>query len=188
VKRIVPILFWLMISGAAVAQTYSNASLSGNYFFHSETPVQYSWSKTFSCPTSTTVKYTTHNSITTTSGGRGIITMNGAGGYTMTVTNYGKLNATASANTMSVTWNSSCQVTAVNPGSVVYLATVTATGSGTYSVSSNGTGTLVPPGTNPTTQLLQLGEMDGANLSHTVLFTDQQVTGKGIGTGIAVHQ
>ena len=87
---------------------------------------------------------------------------------------------------MSVTWNGSCQIVSVNDGHVVYLAASTKTQTGTYSIKSNGTGTMSETGSSQSQTLLLAATTGG--LSTTVLFTNPQVNGKNIGTGIAVHQ
>jgi hypothetical protein len=187
VKPIALILACLLMSVAAPAQTYSNASLSGNYSVQFGTPAYDYWSKTFVCPTNSTVSYTAYGSITTMGASLGVASFNGAGAWSFSVTNTGRLNATASANTMSVTWNSSCQVTSVNNGHVVYVAAATQTGTGTYSVSSSGAATVKIKG-QTNTFTLQLAATDSAGVSNTALWTGTQANGSSIGSGIAVHQ
>jgi hypothetical protein len=72
----------------------------------------------------------------------GVVTFDGIGSLSVTLTSTGNENQTASANTTSVTWDSSCQVVSHNNGHVVYLAATTKTQTGTYSIQSNGTGTM----------------------------------------------
>lgn len=186
-KPIVLTALWLLIPAASLAQTYSNANLNGPYSFQFGQPAYDTWFKTFACPTDSAVKYTPVGSTTTTTLTYGVATFDGAGHFSFTASNSGKINATASANTMSVTWNSTCQVTSVNYGHIVYQALASQTGTGTYSVKSNGTGTLAVTG-QKTNLTLQLAGTSLAGISNTILLTTTQTNGSGIGTGIAVHQ
>ena len=176
----------LLMSTAALAQTYSNANLNGKYSLQNGRTQNDMWSKTFACPTNPTITFTANGSQTTWQGEYGSVTFDGKGNFSFSVTNVGKFNQAASANTMSVQWNSSCQVVSVNNGSIVYLAPTTLTGTGTYSVQSNGTGTLSSATVSPTTLLL--AATDSAGISNTVFLTNVQTNGKSIGSGIAVHQ
>jgi len=187
VKPIALILSCLLMSVAALAQTYSNASLSGKYSIQIGNPAYYTWSKTFVCPTNSNFSYTPNGSISTTQLTRGVVTFDGAGTLSFSVANTGKLNATASANTMSVTWNSSCQVASVNYGHVVYIAAANQTGTGTYSVTTTGTGTLTVTGGKGSVTM-QLAATNSAGVSNTVLLSTTQANGSSIGAGIAVHQ
>jgi hypothetical protein len=145
-KRTVLTVLWLLISAVSLAQTYSNTNLNGQYSIQFGQPAYDTWSKTFACPTNTSITYTPVGSTTTMTMTYGVGTFDGAGNVSFTMSNSGKMNATASANTMSVTWSSSCQVTGVNNGHIVYQAVATQAGTGTYSVKSNGTGTLTVSG------------------------------------------
>jgi len=176
----------LLVSATASAQTYSDASVKGNYSLQFGDPYSAQWGKTFTCPSNPTVSFSVNGSQTTTHVTYGTATFGGTGGFSFTVTNSGNVDYTASANTTSVTWNSSCQVVSVNGGYAVYKAPVTQTGTGTYSVASNGTGTLNPPGGSPLTFIL--AARNSAGISTTVLLTSTVVKGKSIGTGIAVLQ
>jgi hypothetical protein len=63
-----------------------------------------------------------------------------------------------------------------NNGHVVYLAATTKTQTGTYSIQSNGTGTMSETGSSQS-QTLLLAATNGG-LSSTVLITNTQVNGK----------
>jgi hypothetical protein len=186
-KRTALSILWLLIPTLTLAQTYSNANLNGKYSFQFATPAYDTWFKTFACPTNSSVTFTATGSTTTSMVTYGIATFNGSGNVNFNATNNGKLNATASATTMSVTWNSSCQVTSVNSGHVVYMPTSNQTGTGTYSVHYNGTGTLTITG-GKGSLTLQLAATDGAGISNTVMLISTQANGSSIGAGIAVHQ
>jgi len=116
----------------------------------------------------------------------GVATFDGIGGLSVTLTSSGNENQTASANTTSVTWNSSCQVVNLNNGHVVHQAATTKTQTGTYSIQSNGTGTMSETGSSQSQTLLLVATNNG--ISTTVLMSNAQVNNKSLGTGIAVHQ
>jgi hypothetical protein len=186
VKHVALITSLLLLSGAALAQTYSNANLDGNYSVQFGSPQAYNWSKTFTCPSNSQITYTASGSTTGMSVVFGVITFDGNGNLSVTLTQTGQENQSASANTMSVTWNSSCQVVSVNSGHVVYKAATKKTQTGTYAIQSNGTGTMNEVGSSDSQTLLLAATNSG--VSATVLITTAQVNGKNIGTGIGVHQ
>ena len=175
----------IFLPSAAFAQTYSDASLNGTYVFQISNPLAYGWSKTFSCPTNSTATYTVYGSVTTQQVTTGTATANGSGTISITQTVVGAFNATASANTTSVTWNSACQVTKVNNGHVVYAAASTTTVAGTYTVQSNGSGTLTNPGG---TLNFQLTGTNSSGIATTVMLVGKVINGQSIGAGIAVHE
>jgi hypothetical protein len=176
----------LLLSVTALGQTYSNANLNGNYSFNFGSPQNYSWSKTFTCPTQWQITYTVNGSQTGINVTSGVVAFDGIGSLSATFTSTGKENQTASANSASVTWNSSCQVVSQNNGHVVYQAATTKTQTGTYSIQSNGTGTMSETGSSESQSLLLTATNNG--VSATVLMSNPQVNGQAIGTGIAVHQ
>jgi hypothetical protein len=186
VKQIALILSWLLISVAASAQTYSDASVNGKYAYRIGTPAGYTWSKTFACPTNASVTYTPYGGAATTAVDHGVATFDGAGHWSAPDTKTGRLNASASAATMSVTWSTTCQVTKVNYGHVVYLAAATTTIGGTYTVSSSGTGTLTITTGGSGSLTIQLAATNGSGISTTAILTSTQVSGQAIGMGIAV--
>jgi hypothetical protein len=186
VKHIALIISILAISAIASAQTYSNANLNGSYSLQFGTLQSYNWSKTFTCPTNSTVAYTVSVSQTGNDVVSGVATFDSNGNASITLTEMGQENQPASANTTSVTWNSSCQVVNVNDGHVVYRAASTKTSTGTYSIQGNGTGTMSETGSSQSQNLLLAATNNG--VSATVFIANPAVNGKNIGTGIAVHQ
>ena len=74
----------------------------------------------------------------------------------------------------------------LNNGHVVYQAAPTKTQTGTYSIQSNGTGTMSETGSSQS-QTLSLAATNNG-VSATLLISNPQVNGKTIGTGIAVHR
>jgi hypothetical protein len=89
---------------------------------------------------------------------------------------------------MSVKWNSSCQVTASNAGHVVYQTATTKTLTGTYTVASNGTGSIKQTGSTGQYITFVLAATNTSGISTELLLTDSQTNGQNIGTGLAVHQ
>lgn len=176
----------ILTTSTAFAQTYSNANLNGAYSFQFGSAQTYNWSKTFTCPSNSTVSYTVNSSITGTDVVFGVATFDGNGNVSLSITEIGRENQAASANTTSVTWNSACQVVSVNNGHIIYQVAATKTQTGTYSISSNGTGTMSETGSSQSQTLLLTATSGG--ISSTVLITNPQVNGKTLGTGIAVHQ
>jgi hypothetical protein len=186
VKHVALITSLLLLSITAWGQTYSNANLNGNYSVNFGSPQNYSWSKTFTCPTQSQISHTVNGSQTGMNVGSGVVAFDGIGGLSLTFTSTGRENQTASANTTSVTWNSSCQVVSQNNGHVVFQAATTKTQTGTYSIQSNGTGTMSETGSSDSQSLLLAATSNG--VSATVLMSNPQVNGKTMGIGIAVHQ
>ena len=185
-KRTFLIISFLALCTTGFAQTYSNANLNGTYSVQFGDPQAYNWFKTFTCPTNSQITYTVNGSAAGMNVTSGTATFDGNGNLSVTITSTGNENQTASANTTSVTWNSSCQVTSVNNGHVVYQAPNTKTQTGTYSIQSNGTGTMSETGSSQSQTLLLAATVNG--ISTTVFVSNPQVNGKSIGTGIAVHQ
>lgn len=186
VKRTLLIISFLALATIGFAQTYSNANLNGAYSVQFGDPQAYSWFKTFTCPTNSQITYTVNGSAAGMNASSGTATFDGNGNVSVTITSIGNENQTASANTTSVTWNSSCQVTSVNNGHVVYQPPTTKTQTGTYSIQANGTGTMSETGSSQSQTLLLAATVNG--ISTTVFVSNPQVNGKSIGTGLAVHQ
>jgi len=185
VKHLALITSFVLISVAALAQTYTDANLDGGYAFQSTNPQTYTWFKVFKCPTNSAVTYGVTGSQTTQQIGHGVATFDGNGNVSITQTNIGNFNSAASANTTSVTWNSSCQVTSVNTGHVVYAASTTKTMTATYSVQSNGTGTVTSSGGTST---FILAGTNSSGISTTIFIAGKVVNGQTINAITAVHQ
>jgi hypothetical protein len=189
-KHTALIIAILAVSTGAFAQTYSNANLNGSYLFQYVTPKTSNWSKTFTCPSNSTVTFTVSGSTTYAQVATGVVALDGGGAVTsFSLTLIGKINQTASNNTVKVTFNSSCQVVSSNSGEIVYEAAAALTGTGTYSVQADGAGTLTltPTTGSALNAVFQLAGTNGG-LSSTAIFSGTLVNGKNIGTGIAVHQ
>jgi len=176
----------LALCGTALAATYSLANLNGSYAVQFSQPRYAQWSKTFSCPTNSSITYTAVGSTTTTTFTHGVVSFDGNGNATATVTNASDFDSAASANTLKVTWNSACQIVSVNPGGIVYKAPSTQSVSGKYTIQSTGLGT-VSFGAAGTLNL-QLTATASNGISTTALLSSPVVNGKSVGTGIAVRQ
>lgn len=186
-KRATLVILSMLLSGSALAQTYSNANLNGKYSTQFGLVETNTWSKTFACPANLTITFTANNSGNSWTGVYGTFTFDGKGNFSFSGTGIGRPDQTASANTMSVTWNSSCQIVSVNGGSIVYLAPTAKTGTGTYSVKPNGTGSLTSASITPPITFI-LAATNSVGISATALLTNAQTNGKSIGSGIAVRQ
>lgn len=180
-KHLALITSILLISAAAMAQTYSDANLNGAYAFQQTNPQTDTWFKLFKCPTNLAITFGVTGSQTTQQVGHGVVTFDGKGNASITQTTVGGFNSTASANTTSVTWNSSCQVTFVNSGHLVYAASTTKTMTGTYAVQANGTGTIG-------TSTFILAGTNSSGISTTIFITGKVVNGQTINAITAVHQ
>jgi hypothetical protein len=186
VKHTLLIITFMALSTIGHAQNYSNANLNGAYSFQFGDPQAYEWTKTFTCPTNSEITYTVNGSAAGLNVGSGTMTFDGNGNLSVTFTSTGNENQPASANTTSVAWNSSCQVTSTNNGHVVYEAPSTKTQAGTYSIQTNGTGTMSETGSSQSQTVLLAATTNG--VSKTVLISNPQINGKSIGTGLAVLQ
>ena len=190
-KYIALLISFLLISVAAFSQTYSNSNLAGNYSFQLSQVSYISWWKTFSC---------VYNGVTYTRGGggsgfiqvasNGVMNFYGNGNMDGTVTSSGKLNQTASNNTVKITFDSKCNAT-VNNGQAVFLpATAPQAFLGIYQVNSDGTGSMSVSLISKTTPF-RLAGTTAAGISNTVLFWNVNpapTLNKVSGTGIAVQQ
>jgi hypothetical protein len=74
VKQVVLITSLLLLSVTALGQTYSNTNLNGNYSVQFGSPQNYSWFKTFRCPTNSLVTYTVNGSQTGMNAESGVVT------------------------------------------------------------------------------------------------------------------
>lgn len=184
-KQLTLVTSLVLMSVASFAQTYSDANLNGPYALQTTNPQTYTWFKLFTCPSNTAVTFGVSGSQTTQKIGFGVATFDGKGNLSLTVTNIGNFNSTASANTTSVTWNSSCQVTKVNTGHIVYGPSTTSTTTSTYSVNSNGTGTITSSGGTST---FILAGTNASGISTTVFIAGKVVNGQPISATTAIHQ
>jgi len=181
----------VLLSVTAFAQTYSNASLNGNYTFQSPQPEYDTWSKTASCMYNGQ-KYTA------TGGGQtvstqlvsGVLTFDGIGTVTGTFTQSGAFDQTLSDDTVIITFNKECKAT-VNNGSAVFDPPSSGSGTGTYSVQSNGSGTISLTTSNGSADLaIELAGTTAGNISNTFFLYSLKTSAPNEidGTGMAVRQ
>jgi len=104
----------------------------------------------------------------------GMVTFTGTGTFSGSVTQSGEFDQTASANTTTVTCSGSAKSPGyiTNTGYAVYDAPSTSSASGTYTVASAGTGTMmVQTGQGEAPLVLSLGDFNSANVASVVLLT-----------------
>jgi hypothetical protein len=165
----------LILSLAAHAANPSNASLKGAYFIQMTTVKMVGWSKSFSI-TCYGTKFTVGVSgqALDTELITGMVTFTGTGTFSGSVTQSGEFDQTASANTTTVTCSGSAKSPGyiTNTGYAVYDAPSTSSASGTYTVASAGTGTMmVQTGQGEAPLVLSLGDFNSANVAGVVLLT-----------------
>lgn len=181
---------FLACAAYAATPTPSKASLSGTYAFQMTTVNQLYWNKTVSATCSGT-KYTLNlgGQSVGTQLYEGAVTFTGSGTFSLTMTQYGNFDQTDSNNTVSIacTGNKNSPYT-TNNGSAVFYSPSTVTGSGTYTVNSNGTGTMDVSGQGGAVLNLTLGQLNSTGVAQIVLL--RLVTGEPgePSTGIAIHQ
>jgi hypothetical protein len=167
-------------SGGSTISSASNASLNGAYNFTFTGPHDDSWGQTLNCGGNLQFWGGSETRDQTV---LGTANFDGAGNVSGTFTQYGKFDQTSSNNTVS------CG----NNGSAVYFSPCSGTFTGTYSLQSNGSGTmtLTPtggcPGSggNPNSSIIQLAGACSSGLSNTLYMinfrTDNSVESSGIG-------
>jgi len=178
-------VFVLLAMSALSHAQYSTANLSGTYSFQLAQVQTDTWSKTFECVKAHQFD-TPIGSFVTTTGVYGTVTFDGAGNFTYSLTQFGAINEAASANTMRVLWSQSCTVVNTDFGHIVYLAPKLQTGSGTYAVNADGTGTMTESGVSQS-QNFVLGSTS-SGVSSSLLLSSVPVNGSPIGTGSAARQ
>jgi hypothetical protein len=161
--------------------TTSNASLNGGYNFNFAGPHDNGWGQSLNCGSGTQFYggSETRDQVVLGTG-----TFDGAGNVTGTFTQYGKLDQTSSNATVSC---------ANTNGNAVYFAPCSGTFTGSYSVQSNGSGTLTltastsPCGTggSPLSAIIQLAGACSSGLNNTFYLVafrpDNSVESSGIG-------
>jgi len=175
-KRIaLGVIAGLVLSLAAHAASPSNASLKGAYFFQVTSVKMVSWSKSFSI-TCYGTRFTggASGQAVDTDLVTGLFTFTGTGTYSGSATQSGEFDQAASANTITVTCSGSAKSPGynVNSGHAVYDAPTTSSASGTYTVTSAGTGTMmIQTGMGEEPLAMSLGDFNSANVAGVVLLT-----------------
>jgi len=173
----ISVLLLFALTSFATAPTPSKASLKGTYVFQLAGPHQNNWGATLTCGGQPTFM---GGSDTRDRVEAGTVTFNGTGGVTGSITEYGRLNQAASDATVSCS----------SGGNAVYNAPSSATLSGTYSIQSNGKGTMnvtLTPSEGPNDSTLNLTLAGGCNsmgIYNTALLvnqkTDNSVNSRGL--------
>jgi hypothetical protein len=141
-KRILITVGLLLVAvSASFAATPTDASLKGNYSIQLTSIHLDQWSASITCPNPGGNEYTLNFGGTYVGNqpGLGVITFDGKGNVTGTVTVYGQFDQTES----NATVIPSCTQGAGSNGNAVYDPPSVVTLKGTYSIQSNGTGTMV---------------------------------------------
>lgn len=179
----------LFLSLAAFAATPSNASLKGTYAFQMSKVQEVSWWKTVSA-TCFGVKYTVTlgGQTASTKVTEGTGTFNGTGSFSISATNYGEFDQTDSANTVSISCTGNPkQPYTTNSGYPVFFPSSNQTVTGTYSVTSAGTGTMIFANSTPEEDMdFSLGQLNSTGVASVVLMRQVRKNNGEASTGIAV--
>jgi len=185
-KPLTLITVFLACTLTAFAAAPSNKSLSGTYIFQFSMVYQANWSNSKTC----TYPGVTH---TFTAGGEdvntevvyGTITFNGEGRITVNYTDAHGFNVNASDDTVSITCPAkSTGSPGINNGHMVVNGPEAGSGTGTYSVSSNGTGSF----SNSNGPILfDLGGINSEGIAQTLILRSPE-SDNNQGTGVAFHQ
>jgi len=179
----------LLSSCAALAATPSNASLKGTYFIQISQVKEVYWSKSLSA----TCFGVTYNQFlggqsSSTKLDTGTITFSGSGTFSMSVTQYGNFDQTLSNNTvtMSCTSNSKAPII-TNSGSAVFDAAAPMTITGTYTITSNETGTMSFAGGNSNELVdLSIAQLNSSGVATVVLVSQVLKPNDQLASGIAI--
>jgi hypothetical protein len=180
----------LLVSFAAFAQTYSNASLNGSYTLQFSQTQYDTWSKTARCTyNGKTYTATGIGNTVSTKNSTGVIVFDGVGSITATGMEAGIFDQTLSDATVIITFNSQCVAT-INNGHAVFDPPASISGTGTYEVQSNGSGTVTFSGNGGGVWNFELAGTTAANISNTALLYSFStgVPNEVNGTGMAVRQ
>jgi len=187
----------LMMTGVAFGATPSKASLKGSYNFNFSKVRQASWYKNITCTyKSNTTTYTVGGTSAYTEVDNGVTTFDGNGHVSITITQVHKeINQAETNATVGVTCSSKGGITTTSNGYIVYEAPQTGTETGTYTVSSNGTGAITIPGSNGGTLDIDVGGLSSTGIASTILLRDVPTAGSegpgsddSLGTGVGVLQ
>lgn len=182
----------LLLSITGFAQTYSNASLNGNYTVQLSSTQNNSWGNSASCTyQGNTYTYSGGGQTLSTKAEYGVIAFDAAGNFTASITQAGVFDSTASNATVTITFDSQCAPT-INNGYAVFDPPVKEPKVvGKYHVHSDGSGTLMKTkGSNGSVTFQLAGTATSTSISNTVMLT---FFGSGTAnavknTGIAIRQ
>jgi hypothetical protein len=186
----------LVLAGNGYAQTRSVASLKGSYTFQLATPKLGYWSNSKECTyKGKTNTYTASNMNTYSELIFGVATFNGKGEVTVTLTFMGQIDQDASNDSIVI----SCAANGPTNtgGNIVYEPAATGTAAGTYTVGSNGAGSMTlhitsggPSGGSGGSQIIDfnLAGYGSNGVAATALLHDVEGESQHIGTGVAALQ
>lgn len=155
------ILLFFGLTSSATTPTTSNASLKGTYIFLIHNTKVDTWGQSLNCGGNFVFM---GGSRASSEVDIGTATLDGAGGLTGTFTDYGNFDSASSNATVSCS----------SGGNAVYFAPQTGTVTGTYSVQSNGTGTITMSVSNGDTfsaQILLVGNCASTGVNDAFLLT-----------------
>jgi len=179
----------LLSSCGAQAATSPDASLKGTYFIQISEAQEVYWSKSVSAKCfGVTYTQIRGGQTTSTKLDTGTVTFSGSGTFSMSITEYGHFNQALSENTvtMSCTNDPKSPIT-VSDGSAVFDAAAPMTVTGTYTITSNETGTMAFAGGKPDELVdLSLGQLNPSGVAGVVLFSGVLKPNDQISTGIAI--
>jgi len=182
--------FVMLVAANAATPTPSKASLSGTYVFQTTTVNEVYWNKTVSATCAGT-KYTLTlgGQSASTQLNEGTATFTGTGTFSATMTQYGNFDETDSNNTVSITCtgNKNSPYT-YNTGHAIFYPPQSNTASGTYTVNSNGKGTMDVGGQSGDVFNLSLGQLSSTGVAQVFLITQVTDSPGAASNGIAVHQ
>jgi hypothetical protein len=186
---VVAVSLLLLSFSAANAVTPSKASLKGTYFFQVTQVEVVSWGKTVSATCfGTKYSFFVSGQAVANKVNFGTVAFNGTGTYSMSTSEAGELNQTASNNTVSITCTSNrSQPYTTNSGSPVFEAPSPTTMSGSYTVASDQTGTMTlsdPDGEQIID--LSLGDLNASGVAGVVLISQPGKKDGNYTTGIAI--
>jgi hypothetical protein len=178
-------------SPTALAASPSAASLNGKYVFQIATTKEAYWSNSKKCTGKNgTNTYYASNWMAYTELVNGVATFNGKGEVSFEFTDSYQVDQDASDATIVITCTSDGYLN--SGGNIVYEAPESATGTGTYKVESNGSGSItltIPGETGTVTINLQLAGFESTGVASTALLTTVDGdTNKHLGTGVAAHE
>jgi hypothetical protein len=176
----------LALSGSSFAASPSDASLSGTYIFQFSTTKQVSWEGTKTCQYGTkTLHFSGGGEDVNTEVVYGTITFEAKGKITVNFTDLHSFNQDASDASVSI----KCPVTesgtpTINEGRMVVDGPVSGAEPGTYSVQSNGTGSIT---LSEGPLLLDLGGFNSEGIATTLIVRSPE-SDNNQGTGVAFHK
>jgi hypothetical protein len=186
---VVAVSLLLLSFSAANAATTTKASLKGAYFFQVTQVQEVSWGKQVSKTCfGTTYTFYLGGQAASTKLTTGTVTFTGSGTFSMSATQYGQFDQTASNNTVSISCTSNPKEPyTTNSGSAVFDAPSTMTMTGPYTVASNQTGTMtVSGGESDEVVDLDLGQLNSSGVAGVVLISQPGKANGDYSTGVAI--